>query len=258
MSLEALRHRNYLGWQLFLRDFNFRYRQTFFGYFWAIIKPIMLGGSVILFGSQFAGEPEPGDVPFAAYSFVGLTLLRIFWDAVMQPQWVTRRMRGVFRRGPFPHEGLMFASVYYIAVDASVYFVFAVAIILISGATLAWTAVFALLLAPVVLLAGLSLGIYLAPITLVYMDARYSLPALFPGLLLTVPILYRPVEGSALYYVNLWNPVTYLIGFPRDLLFGTSSGYGLGFALGVTAFLLIGLGGVRFFRRSMRLAIEQV
>ncbi|MEM7262220.1 MAG: hypothetical protein AAF488_09540 [Planctomycetota bacterium] len=116
----------------------------------------------------------------------------------------------------------------------------------------------ALLLAPVVLLAGLSLGIYLAPITLVYMDARYSLPALFPGLLLTVPILYRPIEGSALYYVNLWNPVTYLIGYPRDLLFGTSSGYGLGFALGVTVFLVVGLGGVRFFRRSMKLAIEQV
>ncbi|MCA8962056.1 MAG: hypothetical protein KDC38_16130 [Planctomycetes bacterium] len=258
MSWRRLRQLDFLGRHLFLRDFNYRYRQTFFGYFWAVLKPMMLGASVILFGSQFESKGAEEPVPFAAFSFVGLLLLRIFWDSVIQPQWVTRRMRGMFRRGPFPHGAVLFASVYYVLVDASVYLILATVLLITTGAPVAWTAAFTLLAVPIIMAAGLALGVYLAPITLVYMDARYSLPAMFPGILLTVPVLYRPLDSGPLAWVNAWNPLTYVVGLPRDLLFGLGEGQLFGFVVALALFAVIGSRGLRFFHRGMKVAIDQV
>src|SRR4029077_4916278 len=71
---------------------------------------------------------------------------------------------------------------------------------------------------PLVIVAGMSLGVFIVPLTFIYLDFRYALPLAAPALMWTAPILYDSPAAGPLHWVNRINPLTYLIDAPRDWL----------------------------------------
>lgn len=247
-----------VGWQLFLRDFRYRYRMTYLGYFWAFFRVLIVGVPVILVGRQFNLGGGKTPVPYEAFAFLGLITWQIFWDAVVFPQWIMRRVRKIIRDVSLPYLSIPVAGCCYVLFNTSLYAVMAIITFMLFRLTVPLTLPLALLAVPGLILAGLSIGIFFIPITLVYLDVRYSLPLFSTALLWTAPIFYTMPERGVLRTINIWNPLTYLIGIPRDWLVGGSAGGDLFFWLLLVPFLLLLLCGVKFLDRAIPIAAERI
>lgn len=245
-----------LGWLLFLRDFRYRYRQTYLGYVWAVSRLLFGGLPLILVGSHFGLGAGRTPVTYAVYALTGYILWQILWDSLNYPQWFGRRLRKTVADTAFPREALLVGAACYVLFNTSVY------LPLLAVAFVAFqvppppTVVLGLLAVPVIVLAGLTIGAVIVPLTFVYLDFRYGLPFLSSVLLWTAPILYAPPERGVLRVVSTWNPLTYLIDVPRHWIVS-------GFRAGDVTFLLstvvcagLFVASLRFYRRMMPRAIQ--
>lgn len=247
----------WLGWQLFLRDFRRRYRQAFFGYFWAVARILMVGGPMILIGSQFGMGGEGSGVPYIAYSFCGVLLFQCFFDGIVMPQWIGRRLRTVVRELPIPYEAIVVAGVFQVLLNVFSGSLALAVIFAIFKVALPATFPLVLIGIPAMLVVGLAFGIFFLPMTYVYLDIRYSLPFLSPILMLTAPIVYAAPQSGPLALVNSLNPLTVLVGVTRSWMLTGFDGREpifLGAVLGALALLAYGR---RFLRRAMPAAIER-
>lgn len=246
-----------LGWFLFLRDFQGRYRQTYLGYFWALSRPLLSAAPIILVGKHFKLGGEGVAVPYELFAFTGVVLLQSFWDAVVFPQWITRRARKILKNFCLPPGAILIASSCYIALNLLVYISLITLVLVIIKPHISLSAIFTFLSLPLIISAGLSIGIFFIPITLVYLDIRYSLPLLYGFLLWTLPLFYKSPEYGLLSVINKFNPLTYLILAPRDWLFGEASTY-WPFTVAVLFFLTLLIAGLRFNSKALPIAVDQV
>lgn len=245
-----------LGRLLFLRDYRARVRQTYLGSVWLVsqvlvsfLPPVLVGGQL---GVGSTKEPRL----FLLHAISGLLLWQMFWDGVYSPQWLARRVRGLLSDVAFARESVLVAGCGYAVFNACIYVVLMAIGYASVGMVPPSSAVLGLVAAPLLIMAGLAVGVFLVPLSFVYLDVRYALPMLAPMLMWTAPILYDSPESGPLHWVNVINPLTYLVTTPRQWM---TSGWGLndwGFPVAVVVSGALLLAGLRFFRYAMPRAIE--
>lgn len=247
-----------LGWLIFLRDFQWRYKLTFLGYIWAVLRPLFIGLPIIIVGKRFnlAGEESAGG-NYAIYAFSGLVFFRVFFDAIECPQLVMWRSRRILQAATIPYGAVIVAACYYVVVNLCVYVVLLIVAIILFGASLKATAFLTVLSIPLFVLAGLSLGIMFAPIALFYLDVRYSLGVVSNVLMWLTPIFYTMQTEGLVGFINRWNPLTYLIVVPRYWLIGGAAYDSGKFVLSAIFFCILSLVALRFYYRSLPIAIER-
>ena len=80
-----------LGWRLFLRNLQAQYRQTLFGYVWAIMPPLMT--TLVWVGLRSVNvvnfNAVPG-VPYAAYVLAGTILWQTFLNVPVNTLAITK------------------------------------------------------------------------------------------------------------------------------------------------------------------------
>lgn len=247
-----------LGWLIFYRDFQWRYKLTLLGYIWAILRPLFIGLPIIIVGKRFnlAGEASAGG-SYAIYAFSGLVFFRIFFDAVECPQIVMWRARRVLQAVKIPYIAVIVAACYYVLVNLIVYIFLLVAAIVTFKASLQSTAYLTLFCIPLFVVAGLSIGIMFAPIALFYLDIRYSLGVLSGILMWVTPVFYEMQTGGFVGTINRWNPLTYLISVPRYWLVGGQPLAVTRFLISIALFSILLMASIRFYYKSLPVAIER-
>ena len=198
------------------------------------------------------------NVPYVAYAFTGIVFIRIFWDNVIFPQWITRRVRQILKTVYFPHEAVVVAGLFYSLFNSTVYIGLVGIILAIYGIFPSATSLLAIASVPLVMLAGLAIGIYMVPVVLIYLDIRYSFAVLFPVIIWSVPVLYKTPESGLLHTINMWNPLTYIIVTPVNWMMGMPAEYEEMFVLCVIGFIVLLILGFRFLDSKMPLAIDQI
>ena len=245
-----------LGWLLFLRDFRIRFRQTFFGSLWAIVQVLLSYLPLVFVGSQIglAGDRDPRR--YALHSLLGLLIWQMFWDGLFSPQWIGRRMRGLLSEAAFPPESILVAGASYAFYNAAIYVV--VILLAFPMLRIAPPASLALgiLAVPLVILAGVAVGLWVVPLTFVYLDFRYALPMLSPVLMWTAPILYDEPASGALRWANRINPLTYIVDAPRDWFSTGWQPEEVAFPVAMVVSFVLLLLGLRFYRSAMPRVIE--
>jgi lipopolysaccharide transport system permease protein len=247
-----------LGRQLFLRDFRLRYRQTYFGYLWAVIKVLAPSVPMILVGSQFGLGGERSASSYALFALVGLVLWQVFWDSVLFPQWVARRMRRMLSEARFPYQAILFAASGYVLFNTGLYLVLIVVAALVLGIAIPATAPLGLISIAGLILSGMAVGMVFVPFTFVYLDFRYALPMASPILLWTAPIFYESPDSGLVHTLNVWNPLTYLIGIPRSWMTEGFTGTDTAFLVTLLVFGLIFIPAYRFFNRAIPIGVERL
>lgn len=243
---------------LCLRDFRYRYRQAFLRYVWAFARPLFAVVPLILVGNAFGLGGEMGAAEYALFALSGFLMWQLFWDAVISPQWIARRLRRTCVDGPLRPEAMVAAGGGLVLFNGLFYGGLFVIAYLLTRTLPPATLPLGLLALPVVVLGGLTVGAFFLPLTFVYLDFRFGLPLLSPLLLWTAPIIYAPPEGGVLAVVNRWNPLTYLINIPRGwLVTGSGPDDGLFLVCGV-AFALLAILTLRFYRRAVPLAVQSL
>lgn len=248
-----------LGWLSFFREFQSRYRMAFFGPTWVILKPILAAMPLILVGKQFDfGKNLDSSVPYEIYAFSGFVLFQVFWDSIHYTMWMSRRMRRTIKMMTSNLDSPILAGIYYAGFNFSVYFVILVGAMIYFQAPVHATAWFALLGLPLVVLTGVSIGLILTPLSLIYLDIRQALPFLSQAIIWLTPIFYvKPTEGI-LATLCQFNPLTYLIGTIRDWIFMGHSEHTAIF-LGVSLFVvLMALYAYRYYLKTIRIATENM
>lgn len=234
------------------RDVKIRYRQTSIGMLWAVLQPLMMMVVFTIFLNRLAHVPSSG-LPYPLFAFSGLVVWVLFASSLATVSDSLVTSSNLISKIYFPR------LVIPLAVIGSYIFDFAIALGLLGG-MMAWygvdpgpelAALPAFLL--LVLLTGLSVGIWLTALNVRYRDVKYAVPFVLQIWLFVSPIAYAaslvPPGWRIAYSLN---PMATVIEGFRWSLLGVpwSPGWTLVVSLAVVTVLLVS--GLIHFRRMER------
>lgn len=207
-----------LAWRLFVRDLSAQYRQTWLGYVWAFLPPLVASLTFIFLNSQGIVQIDTGSVPYAAFAMMGTLLWQVFVDAVTAPVQALNAAKSMLAKINFPRESILMAGLY------MVLFNFAVRLVLLVGVMLWWQVPVnaGLALFPVaiggLLLCGTAIGLALAPLGALYGDVSKSIPIFAQFLMLLTPVVYPARTDGLAGLLATWNPISPLMVTARETL----------------------------------------
>jgi len=235
---------------LTLREVRVRYKQTSLGIVWVLIQPLI---TMIIFSVVFgrlAHLPSEG-MPYPLFILSGLLPWQMFAYSLTRSSGSLVANAGLLTKVYFPRLIIPFAA----ALAGLVDFVISLALLIVAlvyyGIRPGWQVLTLPLFAVLVLLAAISVGLWLSAINVRYRDVGIALPFLVQVWLFASPVMYSAtlVPGGITRLVYDLNPMTSLIlGFRWSLTGGSPPGLQL---LGATALLLaILVGGLIYFRSA--------
>lgn len=209
-----------LAWRLFIRDLSAQYRQTYFGYIWAILPPLVASFTFIFLNSQGIVKVDTGGISYPAFAMMGTLLWQVFVDAMLSPPVALTAAKPMLAKINFPREAILMGGLY------GVIFNFFVRLLLVAGVMVFWkiTPSPTLLFFPIamagVLLAGFCIGLVLTPIAGIYGDVQKALPVLNSFWMLLTPVVYPARTEGLAGLLATWNPISPLIVTARQSLTG--------------------------------------
>lgn len=249
-----------LAWRLLVRNVSAQYRQTIFGVMWAFLPPIANTALwTVLNMTAVVKLHVPGELPY----FVFLAASTVFWqsfvDAICAPLLAATQSKPMLAKVRFPREAIVVAAVgeviFNFLIRFAVLIVF-LAFFLPGGFPLG--ALWAPFAAMALILMGTAIGIWLAPIGLLYEDIARALPLVTQFWMLVTPVIY-PAVFTWPFMLLIWlNPPGAALDASRDLLlFGvTDSLLPLAIMTGLSLVWLFF--GLIFYRLSMPILIERM
>lgn len=206
-----------LAWRLMVRDISAQYRQSFLGIAWAFLPPIIMATGFTLAAKANVINVGKTDLPYPVYVMFSTALWQTFVEALNAPLQAVTVAKTMLTRVNFPREALILAKL------GEVFFNFAIKLILIV-ALFIWFHVpvtWKVILSPIplihLILLGTLIGIFLAPLSILYQDISKSLSIVTGFWLFLTPVIYPvPNQGIFGFLVKL-NPVTPLLVTVREL-----------------------------------------
>lgn len=253
-----LRHE--LIWQLFVRDFFVMNKRSFLGSSWLFIAPIF--GMISWLFLNMAGLLDPGEIqgPYILYLLNGTLLWGCFVNIMLQAKDTLSITMSYVAQVNFPHEVVLIKQIMQAMANTMFGFVINVVIMIVFGYPPSWWAVFMpLLMLPAIFLAA-GIGVIFSVVRVVFPDSDRVLNQVFPLLMYTAPIIYSgSVTNQKLAMIIKYNPLTYIIGLPRDVIMRGPEGqpWSEFFWCGLAAFLFF-LIALRIFYVSEEIVIERL
>ena len=248
------------GYELLRLDFQNLYRLSLLGYFWSFFKPLATVLPLMLVGREFGLLPKGFGCSHASFLLVGALFWEFFVDCIHQTLALARRYRKEMLLRPGFEWSIVSAGL------TTSFFSFAFRAAIVLGWILATERVnflgfFAsiLMLIP---LAAMAMFIALPSIcfNFVYNDLKYMLGYLTSLLVWSAAVYYWPSEDGRLFQVIKYNPITYLIGITRELIFFTPPTFldGPGLEISIAVAFVLGSLGILYFRQTVRRSIDYV
>jgi len=207
-----------LAWRLFVRDLSAQYRQTFLGYIWAFLPPLVTSLTFIYLNSQGIVRIEGVAIPYPAFAIIGTLLWQVFVDAVQCPSLSINSSKAMLAKINFPREALLLGGLY------MVLFNLAIRLVLLAAVMVIWQIVPGpgLLIFPVamggLLAAGFAVGMAITPMGALYGDITRGLPIITQFWMLLTPVVYPPKTHGLAGVLSTWNPLSPLVTTARESL----------------------------------------
>jgi lipopolysaccharide transport system permease protein len=244
-----------LIWQLFLRDFKVRYKQSLLGWAWIFLMPLITMGTFLLL--NISGVIRIGEipVPYPIFGLLGFSLWQAFSNG-----WpvLTRSITSggaLISQVSFPREVLVIAPIGQIIVDFLIRLSLVLLVYLIYGLSPSiYFLFFPLYLLPIFLLT-LGLGFLTAILEVIIRDTQNFINVGVSFFLFLMPIMYTMPEKGFLAKVNRYNPIYFLIDTPRSIIISGTIKNPLEFLLAsILAFLVFLIGWFIFYISQTKLA----
>ncbi len=240
-----------LAWRLFTRDLKAQYRQTYLGYVWAFLPPLVASLTFIFLQSQGITNIAGTGVPYAAFAMMGTLLWQTFVDSMQSPLTAVTSAKPMLAKINFPREAILMAGMYMVGFNFLIRLVLLVAVMavwqVVPGATLV---LFPLAILGLVL-CGFAIGMALVPIGGLYGDVTRAIPIVASFWMLLTPVVYPARTEGLAGWLAVWNPISPLITTARATLTGHPLEH-LTAAIFVTlAAMIVSLMGLLAFRLVM-------
>jgi lipopolysaccharide transport system permease protein len=247
-----------LAWRLFIRNISTRYRQTFLGYAWAIVIPIVTAGVFVFLQKSGYFTVGQTEVPYPIFLLTGLVLWQVFADAVQSPLRMVQQSASILTKINFPREALIIAGVGEVLFTFMIRLTLIITAILWFGISVSWTLIWFPFGVLVLIGLGLAIGLMITPIAVLYHDIGEALPFTLYLWMFLSPVIYpAPVSGAGSMLIQL-NPVAPVLDTTRAWLLSSSPEYLSGFFVvtGLTVFAI--LGGWLLYRVALPILIERM
>lgn len=222
--LYDIRLSGFLSVKLAKRDIAAKYKQTFLGYFWAILQPLVTAFLFIFLNrSNILNIPE-SSIPYPIYVITGTTLWQLFVDAMNAPINQINNNISMLTKINFAKEALVLSGLLQVLFSFVIKIGLLILVFAFFQTPLKWTSVFIIPPIIAILALGSVIGILITPIGVLFKDIQQIITVIAPPLMLLSPVVYPPPESGLLGLIMKFNPMTPLLQIVRDYLFvGASS-----------------------------------
>lgn len=247
-----------LAWRLFVRDLSAQYRQTYLGYVWAFLPPLVASLTFIYLNSQGIMKITGITIPYPAFAMMGTLLWQTFVDAMQSPIAAVQTAKPMLAKINFPREAILMAGL------SMVIFNFLIRLVLLVAVMAVWHVVpdAGLLLFPVamagLLACGFAVGMALLPVGTMYGDVGRGITVVSGFWMLLTPVVYAPKTTGFAGHLATWNPVAPVLTTAREALSGVAFTHlpaFIGISLGAALLCFLGL---LAFRLVMPILIERM
>jgi len=244
--------------QLTKRDILARYRGSFLGAFWSLLRPLgMLTVYAVVFGFIFQSRLGQGanesKLDFTLALFCGLVLFDFLGESLSRAPMLVLANPNYVTKVVFPLEILSVSAVGAALIQMLISFIPLLAALLAAHGTIPLTALYLpLVVLPLILLA-LGLSWFLSSLGVFIRDINAIVPVALTILMFASAIFYSlnrvPPQFQTLF---LFNPIALVVHEARNiLLWGISPSWGRLALLWVASFL-VAVSGYAFFMRTKR------
>ncbi len=241
-----------------LRDIRARYKQTYLGPLWAILKPVI---SMVLLAAVFGGlagftSGQP-NIPYPLFLYAGLLVWSYFLSVLPGVAASLLNNSSIMGKIYFPRLYAPIAQVTAPLVDLLIGFVVLIGLFGYYGRWPSWHIVFLPAFILLAALASLGFGLWLCGLSVRYRDIGFTLPFVLQLWFYITPVLY-PVQRLPEPYRKLVaiNPMTAVVdGFRWSLLGITQPNTGVLLASTGVVFVVL-VGGLLVFRRAERTIVD--
>lgn len=206
--------------QLFKRDFIAVYKQAFLGVTWVFIAPLIVILQWILMNATGVLQPgDTGKVPYPVYVLISMAVWGMF-DGFFKASMKTLEVaKGFILQVKFPHEALITKQAAEYLATFMISFTFAMGVLLFYGEALSVKALlFPIMVIPLFFIST-GIGLLFSIPNVITKEIAKIVDVLINLLLFVTPVIYSPnVEHPLLKQIIYWNPLSYLVGTPRNLL----------------------------------------
>lgn len=206
--------------RLFLRDFVAQFRQKIFGYFWALLGPLFgVFSFLFLF---FIGVLRPGEseIPYTLYVLVGSTIWGCLPGAMGAVSGGLQAQADLIMRTQVPKIALALSALAGIAYSIIVSMATMAFVFLVIGVTPnIWFLAYPILILPMIVM-GAALGLVLSVLGSIARDLTALMMQALSFVMFVTPVIYVPstIQNPWVKALIAWNPITYLVDFPRTLI----------------------------------------
>lgn len=235
------------------------YKKSFLGIFWVVFAPVFQ--VLIWLMLQLTGILNPGDtsVPYPIYVFFSLAIWNLFKGVYQTTSTTLTQQGSLLLTNKLSPRILVFARILVHLFQSSFPIVIAIGLLLFIDFDFKLsTILFPLFILPLFLL-GISLGLVLAILRVVLIDFANIFDRGIDVLMFVSPVIFsKAIESSFLNSIIAINPLTYLIDYPRSLVFEGWSTPDIAFLLCTTASLLFFFFSYSFFNRRYNRVLEKL
>ena len=257
-SLFDIWNSRFLARQLAERDIKAQYRQSYLGIIWAFITPLATAAVWVFLNLSGTIDITDTGISYPVYAFTGTLLWSIITEAVNVPTQTTNSARGIMSKINFPKEALIISGIYKLLFNSSIKIILLLIFVFLFGIGFHWS----LLLLPFVifgaLLFGITIGLFLTPIGMLYNDVAKFTAMGFSFLMYVTPVVYAVPSEGVMKTIMEMNPFTPIILTSRDLLTGSPPEYLFYYfavlAVTVPLFLL----ALMLYRLSIPVIVERI
>ncbi|TWU18065.1 ABC transporter permease [Allorhodopirellula heiligendammensis] len=247
-----------LAWRLFTRDLKAMYRQTYLGYVWAFLPPLVASATFIFLQSQGITRIEGTGIAYAAFAMMGTLLWQTFVEAMQSPLLAVQNAKPMLAKINFPREAILMAGLYMVVFNFLIRLVLLVVVMAIWQVVPGATVVLFPLMMLGLLLAGFCIGLALVPVGGLYGDVGKAIPIVAGFWMLLTPVVYPARTEGLAGVLAVWNPVSPLITTARATLTGQPLEHLAAAIVVILIAFLISLAGLLAFRLIMPHLIERM
>lgn len=234
-----LKRNRWLTYQLFKRDFLTIYKQSFLGVFWAVIIPVISVGTFILLNRSGVFSVGELKVPYSVYAILGLAFWQLFSVGLIASSNCLVKAGSMIARINFSKKSLVIASTGQSIIPFLIQLTFVFILFISYKIRPNLNILLAPLLAMPIILLTLGLGFIFSLVNGIMRDVGNAISTLITFLMFLTPVLYVKPAGGALGSITKYNPLYYLVSFPRDLILTGTIYEWKGFLIAVVASVVI-------------------
>jgi lipopolysaccharide transport system permease protein len=205
--------------QLFIRDFRSMYKQSFTGFLWIFIMPIINVAIFAMLNRSGIFNIGVIDVPYPLYALLGMSFWQLFSTGVTGGGGSLTSAGDMITRINFSRKSLVISSMGRPIISFFIQFLIIVLLFVFYRIVPAKTVLLApLILVPIMFLT-LGLAFFIALLNAIMRDTGHFLSLAMQLMMYATPVLYAKPQKGLLMYLTRFNPMYYFISAGRDLIF---------------------------------------